>query len=96
MAIGVELEFNGATVDQYDAVVQKMGFTPGGPGGPGGIFHVCTKTDNGIRVIDVWESQEAFEKFAQEKIGPLSADVGMPGPPKVKFFDVHNYLVGSS
>ena len=92
MAIGVELEFNGATLDQYDAVVQKMGFTPGGPGGPGGISHCCTKTDTGFRVIDVWESQEAFEHFAQEKIGPITADVGFPGPPKVTFFDVHNYL----
>ena len=68
------------------------GFTTGGPGGPGGISHCCTKTDNGIRVIDVWESQEAFERFAQEKIGPITADVGIPDHPKVTFFDVHNYL----
>ena len=82
MAIGVILDFNGATLDQYDAVVQKMGFTPGGPGGPGGISHCCTKTDNGFRVIDVWESQEAFERFAQETIGPLTADVGSPAHPR--------------
>ncbi len=92
MAIGVILDFNGTTLEQYDAVVQKMGFTTGGPGGPGGISHCCTKTDTGIRVIDVWESQEAFERFAQEKIGPLTADVGITSPPKVTFFDVHNYL----
>ena len=92
MAIGVVLEFPGATLDQYDEVVDKMGFTPGGPGEPGGLFHWVTKTDTGIRVTDVWESKQAFEKFAQEKIGPLSAEAGLPAPPTVTYLEVHNYL----
>jgi hypothetical protein len=37
MAVAVQLEFPGATLEQYDQVIKKMGFTPGGPGGPGGI-----------------------------------------------------------
>jgi hypothetical protein len=92
MAIGVQLDFNGATLEQYDQVVQKMGFTPGGPGAPGGISHYCTKTDNGIRVVDVWESKEQFEQFAQEKIGPMAASAGFPGAPEITFFEIHNYL----
>ena len=92
MAIGVQLDFNGATLDQYDQILQKMGFTPGGTGAPGGISHYCQKTDNGIRVVDVWESKEQFEQFAQEKIGPLAASVGFPGAPEITFFEIHNYL----
>lgn len=92
MAIAVQLDFNGATLDQYDEVVAKMGFLPAGKGAPGGLFHWVTKTPNGIRVTDVWESQEIFERFAQEKIGPLTAAVGLTEPPQITFFDVHNYL----
>ena len=92
MAIGVQLDFNGATLQQYDEVIAKMGFEPGGRGEPGGLFHWVTKTDDGIRVIDVWQSREAFERFAQEKIGPLTADVGLTSPPRITLFDVHNYL----
>ena len=92
MAIGVQLDFNGATLDQYDEVVAKMGFEPGGRGAPGGLFHWVTKTDNGIRVTDVWESREIFERFAQEQIGPLTAAVGLTSPPMITLFDVHNYL----
>ena len=92
MAIGVQLDFPGATLSQYDQVIKKMGFRPGGPGAPGGLFHWVTKTDNGIRVTDVWESREQFETFSKQKIGPLTAEVGVTGPPKVTLFEVHNYL----
>ena len=92
MAIGVQLDFNGATLQQYDEVIAKMGFEPGGRGEPGGLFHWVTKTDNGIRVTDVWEDREQFERFAQEEIGPKTAEVGIPQEPKVSFFEVHNYL----
>jgi len=92
MAVGVQLDFKGATLDQYDQVVQKMGFRPGGPGGPGGLFHWVMKTADGIRVIDVWQSREAFEKFSEEKIVPITREVGVPAPPEIQFFEAHNYL----
>ena len=92
MAIGVQQDFPGATLAQYDQVVQKMGFRPGGPGAPGGLFHWVTKTDSGIRVVDVWESREQFEKFGAEKVGPITAQVGITKKPKITFFEVHNYL----
>jgi len=92
MAVAVVLEFEGGTLEQYDQIIQKMGFSRGGAGAPGGLFHWVTKTDNGIRVTDVWEDQETFERFAQEEIGPKSAEVGITQEPKVSFFEVHNYL----
>jgi len=69
-----------------------MGFHPGGPGGPGALFHWVTKTADGIRVTDVWRSREQFEKFSQEKIAPITQEVGFQGPPEVQLFEVHSYL----
>jgi hypothetical protein len=92
MAIAVILDFNGATLDQYDQVIEKMGFTPGGKGAPGGLFHWVAATDDGIRVVDVWETREQFERFADEQIGPYTQEVGIPGPPEVTFYEVHNHL----
>ena len=92
MAVGVVLEFEGATLGQYDQVIQKMGFSPGGTGASGGLFHWVTATDGGIRVTDVWTDRETFERFAQEQIGPYTAEVGIPNPPDISFFEVHNYL----
>ena len=92
MAVAVQLEFDGGTLAQYDEVVKRMGFRPGGPGSPGGLFHWVTKTDTGIRITDVWVNRETFEKFSEQHIRPITAAVGVPPPSKVTFFDVHNYL----
>lgn len=92
MAVAVVLEFKGGTLEQYDQVIEKMGFEPGGKGAPGGLFHWVTKTEDGLRVTDVWTDAETFQKFADEKIGPISQDVGVPGPPETTIYEVHNYL----
>src|SRR2546426_1064561 len=92
MAIAVQMDFDGGTLDQYDEICQKMGLTPKGPGPAGAISHFATQTDAGLRVVDVWETKEQFEKFAQEQIGPLSQEAGISAPPQMQFFEVHNYF----
>jgi hypothetical protein len=92
MAVGITLEFNGATLDQYDDIVRKMDL--GGRTAPGGMFHWVTKTNEGFFVTDVWESREQFERFAEEKIGPVSREAGITDQPKITFYEVHNYLAG--
>jgi hypothetical protein len=49
-------------------------------------------TEDGIRVTDVWETAEQFERFAEERIGPITEAVGVPSPPELEYYDVHNYL----
>jgi hypothetical protein len=92
MAVGVILEFDGASLDQYDEVIAKMGFSPGGATAPGALFHWVTETDRGFRVTDVWETREQFERFSAEQIGPLTQQIGVTTPPTVSIFEVHNYL----
>lgn len=92
MAIAVQQDFPQATLAQYDQVIKSMGLHPGGPGAQGSLFHWVAKTDSGIRVTDVWESREQFEKFAAEKIRPLAAQAGIGTPPTITIFEIHNYL----
>ena len=90
------MEFEGATLNQYDEVIKRMGFRPQGPGAPGGLFHWVAATDTGIRVTDVWETREQYEEFAAEQIGPITQAVGIPGPPTVTVHEVHNSLTEGS
>jgi hypothetical protein len=92
MAVAVVMDFEGATLAQYDQIIGKMGFKPGGPGGPGSVSHWVAATDAGIRVVDVWESAKHFQSFADDQIGPISEEVGIPNPPDITFHEVHNYL----
>ena len=53
-----------------------------------------TRTADGIRVIDVWESRNAFEKFVHERVVPAYQEIGVTDPPEIEFFEVHNYFAG--
>jgi len=92
MPVAAVMEFKNATLEQYDEVIARMGFEPGGAGAPGGLFHWVTATDDGVRVTDVWETAEQFQQFADTQIGPITQEVGIDGPPEVTMYEVHNYL----
>lgn len=94
MAVAYEMRFEGATLEQYDRVLELMGFEHGGVGArDGGIFHWVAKTDDGILVVDVWESDEQFNRFAEQEIGPYTQQAGIPNPPVITRREVYNTLV---
>ncbi len=90
MAIGVFLEFAGVTWEQYEQLVQELALS----GPPRGVLiHVCGPTsDGGWRMVDVWESREAFERFADELLIPGAQALGFPQPSKREFFEPFHVL----
>jgi hypothetical protein len=48
---------------------------------PGIIVHAAGQGAHGFRVVDVWESEEAFRKFG-EKLRPIMQAVGVQGDPE--------------
>lgn len=49
---------------------------------PGLLSHAAGQAANGFRVVDVWESEEAFRKFG-EKLTPILQAVGIEGEPEI-------------
>ena len=94
MAVAVQLDFHGATLQQYDEINEMIGSLPGGPPPQDELFHWAAATEDGFRVIDVWVSKEAFEKFERETLRSVYEEVGIPHPPQIQFFDIHNYAGG--
>jgi len=94
MAVAIEMNFKGATIDQYDEVVEKMGLTDGSTP-PGAISHWVAKTDDGIRVVDVWETKDVFDRFAEDQMVPYTREAGMNEEPEIRVYDVHNHLTPS-
>jgi hypothetical protein len=91
VAVAVVMDWDEGSLDQYDEVIGKMGFDRNGTGPVGSKSHWVAKNGDGIRVVDVWESREQFDAFAQDQIGPLTAEAGL-SEPKMEFFEVHNTL----
>ncbi len=92
MAVGIRLKFDGGTQEQYDAIHGHMNIDAQPPAGM--IFHSAGPIDGGWGVIDVWESAEAFDSFAQGRLMPAAAELGdrgFPNPPDRKDFPVHHY-----
>jgi hypothetical protein len=96
MAVAFEMRFEGATLEQYDQVMALMGLDQGDTSPEGAVFHWAAATDNGIVVVDVWESDEQFHHFAETQIGPYTQQVGIPAPPVVTRYALHNTLVGDA
>ena len=53
------------------------------------VAHVCAPTDDGIRVIDVWQSEEILQDFVQNpQFQAAIAEAGLPAP-EVHVLPVH-------
>ncbi|MBA2331274.1 MAG: hypothetical protein H0V94_00590 [Actinobacteria bacterium] len=52
------------------------------PAPDGLILHLAGPTDDGVRVIDVWETEEAWERFRTERLAPALAALGGPSRPE--------------
>ena len=76
---------------QYDEIIKRLE-NAGASAPPGRLSHVCFGTGTSLRVVDVWESQDAFNAFGQTLI-PILQQVGVdPGQPEV--VEVHNIIQG--
>ena len=91
MAVVLRATTPGFTAAKYDELVKKL--EAAGAGSPAGrLYHVCFGDPENLRVSDIWESREAFEKFG-ETLRPLMQEMGS-APPEIEFFEVHNIIVG--
>jgi hypothetical protein len=89
VAIAREFHGPGWTGEQYDELIQKMGF--GGSSAPGVLFHWAAVTDDGVHAVDVYESQAAADALVSEKVGPIAGELGLPAP-QVTQYEVRSFL----
>lgn len=53
------------------------------------ILHAAGPTDEGVRIIDVWESEEAWQRYRSERLDAAIAALDGPGRAKPIFRDLH-------
>ena len=92
-------DIKGATQELYDATVDKLtdgrGLnSPADWPAPGLVSHAAGPTEDGWLVVDVWDSQASFEKFATVLL-PILDEVGMP-PTKPRVYPAVRVITGSS
>ena len=96
MAIALTMNFEGDGRDVlslYNQANVEMRTHQDPP--PGLILHWAAKTSNGLRVVDLWESQADFDKFFRERLGPTSQKLGLPQP-TVETLEVYGMVKGKA
>ncbi len=91
MAILVIHDGSEDTLANYDTVIKQLEAAGLGQP-PERLFHVAARKGSGYVVTDVWESQEALDRFS-ETLGPLLQQAGTP-PSEPQIYPVHNRITG--
>jgi hypothetical protein len=54
------------------------------------LFHAAGQGKNGFCIVDIWESEEAVDRF-REAMSPIVQEVGIEEPPE--FFPAHTFVL---
>ena len=88
------------SLEMLDAVTEEMDAHSDPPAGM--IVHTHYEEGGQIHIMDVWESVEAYQRFAEDRLGPAMQTVAarrgveLPqgGPPEYTVTDVHAVVRG--
>jgi quinol monooxygenase YgiN len=68
----------------------------------GMVVHTALQIDGGVRVIDVWESREAIDRFFQDRLMPAAQAVAnregieLQQPPEPQIVEVFDIVYGTT
>jgi hypothetical protein len=66
-------------LEAYDRALPEFQAAADALGAP--QLHVCTPSESGLTIVDVWESGEALKRFSEHpRFGEILREAGLPGP----------------
>ena len=95
MAVLMTMDIPGGTIEQYDRTNGILGIHGDDSAPEGLLSHVCGVTDDGILIVDVWDSEESLQRFFDEGLGAALAEAGVPQV-KPTVVAVHNHIRGKT
>jgi hypothetical protein len=90
----------GVPIEMLDAVTEEMGVDNDPPEGL--IVHTHFEEGGRAHIVDVWESAEAHQRFAESRLNPAMGkvaatrgfDMARAGEPEMSMTDVHRMVRG--
>ena len=86
MPIVMNMRWGGVTPEQYEQAREQVGWEQRAP--DGGIIHIASFTQDGLRVTDVWETADDFNRFVESRLMPVVQELGIEGEPEVTFSEL--------
>jgi hypothetical protein len=94
MAVLMTLEVPGGTTAQYDRTKELTGIAGEQDVPPGLITQMCGVTDDGIVIVDVWDSVSSLDEFARTRLEAALDEAEMPEG-MLRTSPVHDLLFGA-
>jgi hypothetical protein len=89
MAVAVIIDVPGGNQDFYEQIIATL--FPGGQLPEGWRMHMAGPTEGGWRIVNVVPTQEGFEAFSRERLGPILQRLeGVT--PEVTFFPIYKLI----
>lgn len=92
MAMVLIQDLDQSTLEQYDQVNEKLGVDDDPPAGL--LIHTASERGGGVRIVDVWESEDAWQRFREERLMPAVIEVfgEQAGPPQQETHETHHVI----
>jgi hypothetical protein len=88
MTVVSTLDIKDLTAAEYRAVLDELGVEARPEGGI--YLHFTTPTDFGFRVVEIWDEEEGFQRFVENRLGPAARAVGMDRETTITVRPLHN------
>ncbi|MGZ4385372.1 MAG: hypothetical protein ACXVZO_00455 [Gaiellaceae bacterium] len=86
------IEIDGLGSDVYDRMASGMEAHSADDGSRlPAVAHTAGVTENGMLIVDVWDSPESFARFAESQIAPAGRAAGL-GSFEPSFLPIHNFI----
>jgi hypothetical protein len=82
----MQMRWAGVTPEQYEEARSRVDWEGDVP--DGAVLHVAGFDGDDLRVTDVWDSPEQFQRFVEERLMPVVQEIGIDGEPEVRFYPV--------
>ena len=90
MPVLVIAEVPNVTAEQDDAMVEALNLASDPPAGA--RLRLAGPTENGWRIMSLWDSQESFEAFRRDRLIPALEQAGRPAP-DVQFWPIERVVI---
>lgn len=87
MAVMVIMSWGGVKPDQYESLRKSVNWEGNRP--KGANSHIAAFGDDGIHIVDTWDSAEEFNTFVETRLMPEVMKLGITNEPKVEVYPVH-------
>jgi hypothetical protein len=75
MAVAMFAHFPGLTSERYDELMAHLDLDANPA--PGAILHVAAEAEDGVNVVDLWQTKEAAAAFVEQRLNPVLSHLGI-------------------